>query len=105
MADHCVTNLDVGHRRTNFLDPTRVLVPEHIWQKRVIRILYRLPLALDDVDVRATEPRRTDTYDHIERTFDFRLVYLLDLEAVFGDAVVVTVQPCCYHEIASSGVP
>ena len=45
----------------------------------LIRILYRLPLALDDVDVRAAEPRRPDAYDHIERTLYLRLVYLLDL--------------------------
>ena len=54
-------------------------MPEDVGQKRVIRILYRLPLALDDVDVRAAEPRRPDAYDHVEGTLYPGLVYLLDL--------------------------
>jgi hypothetical protein len=101
VADHRVSDLDVGHRRADLLDPARVLVPRHIWQKCVVGILYRLPLALDDVDVRAAEPGGPDAYNHVERILYPGLVYLLDLEAVFGNALVVAVQPRSLHIEAS----
>jgi hypothetical protein len=102
VADHRVPDLDVGHCRANLLDPPGVLVSRHVWQERVIRILYRLPLTLDDVYIGAAQSGRTDPDDHVERVLYLRLIYLLDLEAVFGDALVVTVQPRGLHAILSS---
>ena len=45
----------------------------------MIRVLDGLPLALDDVDVRAAEPRSPDAYDHVEGILYPGLLYLLDL--------------------------
>src|SRR5918997_4908884 len=69
----------------------------------MVHILYRLPLALDDVDVRAAEPRGPDAHDHIEGILYLRLVYLLDRETVTRDAVIVAVQSRCFHAVSSSG--
>src|SRR5829696_1039215 len=81
VADHCVPDLDVGYRRADLLDPAGVLVSEHVGQERIVRVLYGLPLSLDDVYVRAAQPRRPDAHDHIERTLYLGFVYLLDLRS------------------------
>src|SRR5829696_3819766 len=107
VADHRVPDLDVGYRRADLLDPAGVLVSEHVGQERIVRVLYGLPLSLDDVYVRAAQPRRPDAYDHIERTLYLGertlylgFFYLLDLEALLGNAVVIAVQPRGLHSVA-----
>src|SRR5829696_1303443 len=91
VADHGIPRLHVCDRRAYFFDPTRVLVPQDVGQQAAVRVLDGRPLALDDVDVRPAEPGGPYPDDHVEGAFDFGLVYLFDLEAVLGDAVVVPV--------------
>src|SRR3712207_1579343 len=102
MADHRVTDLDVRDAGADLLHPAGVLVLQSVWQQRTVRVMDRLPLALDHVDVGATQPRGSDAHDHVERAFDLWLFYLLYLQAVCGDALIVPVQPRRLHTVASS---
>jgi hypothetical protein len=52
------------------------------------------------VYVGAAEPGGADTHDDIKRTFYLGLLYLLDLEALRWDALVVVVQPRCLHGVS-----
>jgi hypothetical protein len=70
-------------------------VAQSVGQQGVIGVLYRSPLTLDDVDVGTAESGGADPYDDVEG-----LVYLLYLEAVLWDALVVVVQTCYLYSFS-----
>src|SRR5215203_1376328 len=105
VADHRVPHGYVRDARADLLDPARVLVAQSVGQQRAVRVLYWRPLALDDVYVSAAEPCGADTDDNVERALDLRLVYLLYSQAVRRDALVVPVQPRCFHSFTPSFSP
>ena len=99
--NHRVTNLDVGHRGSDLLDPTCVLVAQDVGQLESYVLLHRSPVTVADVDVGAAESRRADPYDHVERTVYPRFVDLVDPQIL-----VVVVQPRRFHALTSfSGIP
>jgi hypothetical protein len=76
VQDHGVADGHVGDARADLVHPARVLVPDDVGQRRVLRLG---PVAVDDVQVGAADPRAPDLHDHVERPLERRLRDVVDL--------------------------
>ena len=94
MQDHGVADRHVGDAVADGVHPARVLVADHVGERRVHRLG---PVAVDDVQVGAAHARPTDLHDDVERTLERGLRDVVDL-----GILVVRVYPDGLHRGTSS---
>ena len=94
VQDHRVADRDVGDAVADRVHPARVLVADHVGQRRVHRLG---PVAVDDVQVGAAHAGATDLHDDVERTLERGLRDVVDL-----GILVVRVYPDGLHRGTSS---
>lgn len=75
MHDHRVARLHVVHGAADLAHPARVLVAEDVRERRM---LDRVPLALNDVQIGAAQPRGADVDDDVPGSGDGGLGDLIE---------------------------
>jgi hypothetical protein len=89
MQDHRVTGREVGHGRSDLLDPACILMTEGERQPGMRQML---PLALIDMQIGPTESGCSNADQDVEGALYCRLRDLME-----GRTFVVPVKPYCLH--------
>src|SRR5262245_62918826 len=95
MTDDCVPNLDSLYILADRFDPTGILVPHDVGQ---IDVDLAAPDALDDMEIRAADPRAADANDHLRGAANRRVRDILVFDKLLRRQLfVVCVQDSRFH--------